>query len=215
MEIITYVHNSQLPRLKTFLDSFKLHCTDYDKCHITFLVTNFDSLILSNVKLDVNISIQSIDKYLKCNELELLEKVKKQTFSSLAKMTYICTSQSEYICVFDIDCIFIRQFSMEEHMKLYKNFHYYSSHQVSYSYNQSVTHVLKCDIVKNLRTIFNKNFFDFPQNFNLEYEYYKYAKEHKLNENYNDPDLYGFVGIRTADGRTLPIRLGRVVFSKK
>lgn len=43
----------------------------------------------------------------------------------------------------------------------------------------------------------------------------KYAKEHKLNENYNDPDLYGFVGIRTADGRTLPIRLGRVVFSKK
>lgn len=42
----------------------------------------------------------------------------------------------------------------------------------------------------------------------------KYAKENGLNQQTEEPsDLYGFVGIRTGN-RTIPIRIGRVVFNK-
>lgn len=43
----------------------------------------------------------------------------------------------------------------------------------------------------------------------------KYAKEKGIQgQIMSDPDMFGFVGIRTSDGRTIPIRLGRVIYSR-
>lgn len=42
----------------------------------------------------------------------------------------------------------------------------------------------------------------------------RYAKEKKIQGTImSDPDLFGYVGIRTSDGRTLPVRLGRVIYN--
>ena len=43
----------------------------------------------------------------------------------------------------------------------------------------------------------------------------KYAKEKGIQgQVLSDPDLFGYVGLRTSDGRTIPIRLGRVIYTQ-
>lgn len=140
MNIVVATHNVNYSQIKSFLKSFSDNCIDKYKVTIRLVIPKFDveffnklSIMFKDLRIIIHPLCQLLEKYRQYDqtEIQLFEKVGRQSFISIKKILGILESSAERVCVFNSDTIFIRKFCLEKYISNNWFKYYYCSKSVS------------------------------------------------------------------------------------
>ena len=136
MDIVIPTYTGHLEFLEKFLNTIDLNCLDKKEVKINLVVSKkeeefFVPLIMKYPALNIIIMIMRdlVNKY-DCEDIDedkLLEQIGRFNYQSLKKLYGAIETGNEYVCLFDSECLFVREFKLKDYIDENKNKYYYCS----------------------------------------------------------------------------------------
>lgn len=136
IDIVVPTYLGHLEFLKKFLDTFDINCLDKMDVTINLIVSREEEEIFRNIlndypTLTIKIMVMRdlVEKYDNeiIDENELLSRIGRFNYQSLKKLFGSLETGNEFVCLFDSECLFVRQFKMREYIDNNKNTYFYCS----------------------------------------------------------------------------------------
>lgn len=135
-DIIVPTYSGHYVYMQQFLDTFRLNCMDANDVNINLIVSSKEEVMFKQLQdkyktLNVNIIVfcKLVKKYdnIDIDEDELLTNIGRFNYQSLKKLYGALNTDNDNVCLFDSECLFIRNFTIKDYIEQNKNIYYYCS----------------------------------------------------------------------------------------